>query len=469
MNQNDLKQRIDTIMSLQRKANKNIRSVQYRKTLIRKVRDWMTDNESEIRKAIQSDFNKPDLEIDLTEIWFCVKEARYILRNLNKWVRKQRVSKTIPLISTKSYLKREPKGIVLVIAPWNYPFQLTITPLLSALAAGNSVVLKPSEKTPHVSALISKMVSDLFEAHDVAVFEGGEETVSELLKNKFDHILYTGGTAVGQIIMEKAAKTLTPVTLELGGKCPAVIESSANIKEAAKKIAYFKFMNTGQTCVAPDYVLIDERLKESFIDSISDYIHNMYGDIDLIDKNKDYGRIVNQDHSNRLASILDETINSGDSLRLGGNYSQEDCFMSPTIIESNFNSPVMRDEIFGPILPIITYSDFDNAISSVNSIDSPLSVYIFSKNKKNINHFINSTQSGGVGINDVSLHLVHSKLPFGGIGKSGMGRYQGKFGFEEFSHLRPIIKNIDPSPLKMLHPPYQNKVQKIVKILKKWL
>ncbi len=469
MNQNDLIQNIAVAMKLQRKANENNRSAKYRKALIKKVRDWMINNESEIRHAIQSDFKKPDLEIDLTEIWFCVKEARYILRNLNKWMRKQRVSKTIPLISTKSYLKREPKGIVLVIAPWNYPFQLTIMPLLSALAAGNSVVLKPSEKTPHVSALISKMVSELFESHDVAVFEGGEETVSELLKNKFDHILYTGGTAVGQIIMEKAAKTLTPVTLELGGKCPAVVDSSANVKEAAKKIAYFKFMNTGQTCVAPDYVLVDEKLKDSFIESISDYIYSMYGDLDLIDKNKDYGRIVNQDHSKRLISILDETINAGDTLRLGGKHNQSDCFMSPTIIESNFSSPIMREEIFGPILPIITYSDFNNAISSVNSIDSPLSVYIFSKNKKNINHFINSTQSGGVGVNDISLHLVHSKLPFGGIGKSGIGRYQGRFGFEEFSHLRPIVKNIDPSPLKMLHPPYQNKVQKIVKILKKWL
>jgi len=469
MNQNNLKQNIESVITSQRRFNKTIRSAKYRKVLIKKLRDWVMDNEADIRKAIQSDFKKPDVEIDLTEIWFCVKEARYILRNLNKWMRKQRVSKTIPLISTKSYIKRQPKGVVLVIAPWNYPFQLTIMPLLSALASGNSVVLKPSEKTPHVSSLISRMVSELFELHDVAVFEGGEETVSELLKNKFDHILYTGGTAVGQIIMEKAAKTLTPVTLELGGKCPAVIDSSANIKEAAKKIAYFKFMNTGQTCVAPDYVLIDKKLKTSFIENISAYINKMYGDVDLINNNKDYGRIVNQDHSKRLISALEQTIGSGDVLRLGGKHDQSDCFMSPTIIESNFNSPIMSEEIFGPILPIIEYDDFSDAINCVNQLDSPLSLYIFSKNRVNIDCFISSTQSGGVGVNDVSLHLVHSKLPFGGVGKSGIGRYQGRFGFEEFSHIRPIIKNIDPSPLKMLHPPYQNRVQKMVKILKKWL
>ena len=469
MNQNNLKQNIESVITSQRKFNKTIRSAKYRKALIKKLQDWVMDNEADIRKAIQSDFKKPDVEIDLTEIWFCVKEARYILRNLNKWMRKQRVSKTIPLITTSSYIKREPKGVVLVIAPWNYPFQLTIMPLLSALASGNSVVLKPSEKTPHVSSLISSMVSELFEPHDVAIFEGGEETVSELLKSKFDHILYTGGTAVGQIVMEKAAKMLTPVTLELGGKCPAVIDSSANIQEAAKKIAYFKFMNTGQTCVAPDYVLIDKKLKTSFIKNITAYISKMYGDIDLIDKNKDYGRIVNQDHSKRLIAVLGQTIGSGDVLRLGGKHDQSDCFMSPTIIESNFNSPIMSEEIFGPILPIIEYDDFSDAINCVNQLDSPLSLYIFSKNRTNIDRFISSTQSGGVGVNDVSLHLVHSKLPFGGVGKSGIGRYQGRFGFEEFSHIRPVIKNIDPSPLKMLHPPYQNRVQKMVKILKKWL
>ena len=195
----------------------------------------------------------------------------------------------------------------------------------------------------------------------------------------------------------------------------------------------------------------------------------MYGDVNLIDNNKDYGRIVNQDHSKRLISALEQTIGSGDVLRLGGKHNQSDCFMSPTIIESNFNSPIMSEEIFGPILPIIEYDDFSDAINCVNQLDSPLSLYIFSKNRANIDCFISSTQSGGVGVNDVSLHLVHSKLPFGGVGKSGIGRYQGRFGFEEFSHIRPVIKNIDRSPLKMLHPPYQNRVQKMVKILKKWL
>ena len=467
MQDNSLNSRIIQSLKLQRIANKDIRSLKYRKALIQKLLDWIIENESNIKEAICQDFRKPDTEVDITEIWFCIKEAKYILKNLRGWTKKERVSKTLALMTTKSYIIREPKGVVLIIAPWNYPFQLSILPLLAAIASGNSIFLKPSEKTPHTSALISKMVSNLFQPQDVVVFEGGEETVSLLLEEKFNHIFYTGGTEVGRIIMKKAADHLTPVTLELGGKCPALVDSSANIKQAADKIAYFKFMNTGQTCVAPDYVLADESIYEDLIKNIKGSVLTMYGDIDKIKDNPDYGRIVNQDHSKRLISALQKSLELGDVLELGGEHDSSNCFIAPTIIQSDFHSFIMEEEIFGPVLPIIKYSGFDGAIDSINKLDSPLATYIFSKRSNNINDFIERTKSGGVCINDVSLHLIHEKLPFGGVGSSGMGNYHGKFGFDEFSNIRPVLQNIERSPLKLLYPPYSEKVQKIVRFLKK--
>ncbi len=469
MGSSNLQQNIDLAFQSQVQSNKTFRSLEYRKALIQKLLDWMILNENKIKEAIQKDFKKPEIEIELTEIWVCIREARYMLKNLKRWMKKERVSRTLTLITAKSYIIRQPKGIVLIIAPWNYPFQLTIMPLLAAIAAGNSVFLKPSEKTPHTSRLIYRVISELFESKDVSVFEGGKETVSMLLEKKFDHILYTGGTEVGQIIMEKAATTLTPVTLELGGKCPALIDATSNIYEAAKKITYFKFMNAGQTCVAPDYILIEKSIKDEFINHCKSYLLDMYGDLDLIQDNPDYCRIVDKDHSERLNKILKDSIDSGSSLEFGGIYNKEDCFMSPTIISTSFRSSIMKEEIFGPILPIIEYESFDSAINQINSMDSPLAGYIFSNNRHHIDCFVQNTQSGGVCVNDVSIHLVHEKLPFGGVGKSGIGKYHGKFGFDELSNIRPVIKNIEKSPLKMLHPPYKKKVKKAVNMLKKLL
>ena len=458
-----IKQTIDS----QRNANKVFRSLIDRKNMIQKLLDWMLKNESRIKVAIQKDFRKPEVEIELTEIWLCIKEARYMLKNLKSWMKKEKVSKSLPLFMANSYIIREPKGAVLIIAPWNYPFQLSVMPLLAAIAAGNSVFLKPSEKTPNVSALIKEMILDLFSQSEVCVFEGGEKTVTHLLNNKFDHILYTGGTKVGQIVMEKASKTLTPVTLELGGKCPVLIDSSSNLAEAAKKIVYYKFMNAGQTCVAPDYVFVDKSVSTDFIKHTIEYIDYIYGEHKTVINNVDYCRLVNKEHTERLNSVLKEALSSGASLEYGGECDIQKCYMSPTIIKASFRSSIMKEEIFGPILPIIEYDNFDNAIDDINKIDSPLAAYIFSNKKNRINQFIQNTQSGAVCINDLSLHLVHEKLPFGGVGKSGIGRYHGKFGFDELSNLRPVIKNIEKSPLKMLHPPYSSKVQKIVKLLRK--
>ena len=467
MENSSLENKIDDSLRLQMIANRDIRSLKYRKTLIQKLLDWMILNENLIKKTISKDFNKPELEIDLTEIWVCIKEAKYILRNLKSWMAKEKVSKTLPLLTTSSYIIRQPKGIVFIIAPWNYPFQLSVMPLLAAIASGNSVFLKPSEKTPNTSQLIKDMVSSLFEPQDVVVFEGGEEVVTPLLKKKFDHIFYTGGTDVGRIVMKKAAEQLTPVTLELGGKCPVLIDETANISEAADKISYFKFMNSGQTCVAPDYALVNEKIYEDFLAKIKKSILNLYGPTDNIKHNHDYGRIVNQNHAKRLIAAINESLKLGDEIDYGGDFDESACFISPTIIRSNFESFIMKEEIFGPILPVIKYSSFDGAIESINKLESPLAGYIFSKDKMSIGEFTEKTKSGAVCINDMSLHLIHDKLPFGGVGSSGIGRYHGKFGFDELSNIRPVIQNIEKSPLKILYPPYSEKVKKITKILKK--
>ena len=467
MENSSLENKIDDSLRLQMIANRDIRSLKYRKTLIQKLLDWMILNENLIKKTISKDFNKPELEIDLTEIWVCIKEAKYILRNLKSWMAKEKVSKTLPLLTTSSYIIRQPKGIVFIIAPWNYPFQLSVMPLLAAIASGNSVFLKPSEKTPNTSQLIKDMVSSLFEPQDVVVFEGGEEVVTPLLKKKFDHIFYTGGTDVGRIVMRKAAEQLTPVTLELGGKCPVLIDETANISEAADKISYFKFMNSGQTCVAPDYALVHEKIYEDFLAKIKKSILNLYGPTNNIKDNHDYGRIVNQNHAKRLIAAMNESLKLGDEIEFGADFEESTCFISPTIIRSNFESFIMKEEIFGPILPVIKYSSFDGAIASINKLESPLAGYIFSKNKMSIGEFTEKTKSGAVCINDMSLHLIHEKLPFGGVGSSGIGRYHGKFGFDELSNIRPVIQNIEKSPLKILYPPYSEKVKKITKILKK--
>ena len=467
MENSSLENKIDNSLRLQMIANKDIRSLKYRKALIQKLLDWMTLNESLIKKTISKDFNKPDVEIDLTEIWVCIKEAKYILKNLKSWMAKEKVSKTLPLLTTSSHIIRQPKGIVFIIAPWNYPFQLSVMPLLAAIASGNSVFLKPSEKTPNTSQLINDMVSSLFESQDVIVFEGGEEVVTPLLEKKFDHIFYTGGTDVGRIVMKKAADQLTPVTLELGGKCPVLIDETANISEAADKISYFKFMNSGQTCVAPDYALVHENIYEDFLAKIKKSILNLYGPADNIKDNHDYGRIVNENHTKRLILAINESLKLGDEIEFGADFEESTCFISPTILRSNFESFIMREEIFGPILPVIKYSSFDGAIASINKLENPLAGYIFSKNKMNIGEFTEKTKSGAVCINDMSLHLIHDKLPFGGVGSSGIGQYHGKFGFDELSNIRPVIQNIEKSPLKILYPPYSEKVKKIAKILKK--
>jgi len=458
---------IKTAYDIQTKANIFFRPFHQRVESIKKLTKWIKSNEDEIKTSIKLDFKKPDIEIELTEIWICIKEADLIIKNLKKWMKPKKIAKTLTLITTKSYIQKNPKGKILIMSPWNYPFQLTIMPLLAAIAAGNSVFLKPSEKTPNVSNLIKKMASEIFSPKDVVVFEGGKDTVNTLLKHDFDHIMYTGGIEVGQLIMQKAAKTLTPVTLELGGKCPVLVDKDVNLDRAAQKIIYYKFMNAGQTCVAPDYILVDSSVYDEFKAYCVKYIKRMYGDSELIKNNPDYCRIVNNEHFERLFNKLEESLNSGDKVIFGGDYDSKKSYFSPTLISSKMSSHIMKEEIFGPILPIIQVEQIEDAIENINSKDAPLAAYIFTNNKSKVNYFIGNVKSGAICINDLTLHLVHSHLPFGGVGKSGIGRYHGKFGFDEFSNEIPILKNINNSPLMLLYPPYTKRVRKIVNLVRK--
>lgn len=451
----------------QTKANNLYRSLDQRLKLIKKVSNWIKSNENEIKKSIKLDFAKPDIEIELTEIWICIKEADLMIKNLKNWMKPTKIAKTLTLITTKSYIKKSPKGKILIISPWNYPFQLTIMPLLAAIAAGNSVFLKPSEKTPNVSSLIRKMANEIFNPKDVIVFEGGKDTVNTLLEYDFDHIMYTGGIEVGRIIMQKAAKTLTPITLELGGKCPVFVDEDANLKKAAQKIIYYKFMNGGQTCVAPDYILVDSSVGDKFKAYCVKYIKKMYGDSELIKSNTDYCRIVNTEHYERLVNKLEDSLKSGDKIIFGGDYEPNQSYLSPTLISSKMSSHIMKEEIFGPILPIVQVDKIEDAIESIKSKDAPLAAYIFTNDKHKVNHFVDNVKSGAICINDLTLHLVHSHLPFGGVGKSGIGKYHGKFGFNEFSNEIPVVRNINNSPLILLYPPYTKRVRKIVNLVRK--
>ena len=466
---NLIEKEILNAFNLQTKANNFYRPLHYRLKLIEKLSSWIKTHENEIKHSIRKDFAKPDVEIELTEIWICIKESEFIIKNLKKWMKPKKIPKTLTLFTTKSYTQKYPKGKILIISPWNYPFQLTIMPLLAAIAAGNSVFLKPSEKTPSVSNLIVRMAKEIFKVQDVTVFEGGKNTVDALLKYEYDHIMYTGGTEVGKIIMQNAAKTLTPVTLELGGKCPVLVDKNSNLKKAAQKIIYYKFMNAGQTCVAPDYILVDSTIYKEFTTLCIDAIKKMYGKSNSIINNNDYCKIVNSEHFERLIKKLKKSIDMGDRIIYGGEYDYEKSYIGPTLLGSEKSSYIMQEEIFGPILPILKFDKFEKAINIIKNKQAPLAAYIFSDDKNKIKHFTERVKSGAICINDLALHLVHNRLPFGGVGKSGIGRYHGKFGFDEFSNEIPVIKNINNSPLTLLYPPYTKKVRKMVNIVRKLL
>jgi aldehyde dehydrogenase (NAD+) len=428
------------------------RSIDLRKQQLRALYDAIKAHNDEILQALHMDFRKPAFEGYLTEVGFVMEEILHTIKHLSAWAKPKRVS--VPLVAqpATAHVHSVPFGVTLVISPWNYPFQLLFAPIIGAIAAGNTVVMKPSELAPASSRIAVKIIESIFPPEFVAVVEGGVPTNQHLLEQKWDYIFFTGGTEVGRIIAQAAAKHLTPTTLELGGKSPCIVDKTANIEVAARRVLWGKFVNAGQTCVAPDYLLLDKAIEQEFFAQVKTVIHNFYG---ANPKNSpDYARIINDRHFARLAAYLGD----GDIL-IGGETDASERYIAPTVmLNASKDAPVMREEIFGPILPVVSYSRLDEAIEFINSRSKPLALYAFSEQKDVQQKILSETSSGGGCVNDTLMHLVVPGLPFGGIGNSGMGGYHGKYSFDTFSHKRGIVNKPNAMDIPIRYAPYNDKV-----------
>jgi aldehyde dehydrogenase (NAD+) len=409
---------------------------------------FLTEREGDIVEALRKDLGKPETEALLSEVRMIVGEVRLTRKRLRSWMKPERVRTPLVAMPGRSYIYREPLGLVLIIAPWNYPFQTAVLPLVGALAAGNCVVLKPSEIAPHTSALIAKWIPKYLDTKAVRVVEGGVPETTALLRQKWDHIFYTGNGTVGRIVMEAASKHLTPVTLELGGKSPAVVDETADLDSAAKRIVYGKFFNAGQTCVAPDYVLVHEAVHDALLNRMVSAVREFYGDDPR--ESPDFARIINRRHHARLARLLD-----GADVATGGETDVSERYIAPTIIKNvKEGDQVMKEEIFGPILPIISVPSVPAAVAFINRQPKPLALYFFSTSKDAQKLVIEGTSAGGTTINHVWLHVGVPALPFGGVGESGMGAYHGRHSFETFSHQRGVLKKSTLKDPPLMFPPY---------------
>lgn len=435
------------------------RSYEFRLKQLKKLKFFIEKYEEDILQALSLDLSKPLFEAYTAEIGIVYEELNNAIKNLASWMKPEKASTPIHLQVGTSRIYPQPKGVVLIISPWNYPFQLTISPLIGAIAAGNCVVLKASNQSRQTQNIIAKIIGECFDSNYISLVEGpGSKVVSPLIENyRFDHIFFTGSVPVGREILQLAANHLTPVSLELGGKSPALVHEDANIDRAAKKITWGKFYNLGQTCVAPDYLLVHESKKDLLVEKIIACIHKFYGPD--ISKSEDLARIINNKRFNKLISFLDR----GHILE-GGNYNLEDKFIAPTLIDGlSMDDPIMKEEIFGPILPIISYKDISEAIELIDLNPYPLALYLFTRDKSIEDYIIERVQFGGACINDTISHVANSNLPFGGFGFSGMGNYHSKYTFDSFSHFKSIYKSSSLIELDFKYPPYSEKTLNIVK------
>ncbi|MFC0603788.1 aldehyde dehydrogenase family protein [Winogradskyella pulchriflava] len=421
----------------------------------------------QIIEALHKDLNKPKVEAELTEIYQIIGEIKYAKKHLRQWMRKQSVETPLSMLGSGSYYVYEPKGVCLIISPWNFPFNLTFGPLVSAIAAGNTAIIKPSEMTPNSSGLMAKIVADIFPEDEVALLEGKVEVSTQLLKLPFNHIFFTGSPNVGKIVMTAAAKHLASVTLELGGKSPTVLDKTANLDTAAKKIIWGKYMNAGQICVSPDYVLIDESLKEKFLKYCKKWLIHYY--TEQPQNSESYARIVTDKHFERLNSHIENAKTLGATVEVGGKTEADTKYIDPTIISNiKEEATLLHEEIFGPILPIVTYNTLDEAISYINSKERPLALYVYSKSKTNIKKVIQNTRAGGTCINNNIIHYANHNLPFGGTNNSGIGKSHGFYGFEAFSNKRAVVKQHTFGITELLFPPYTNLKEKLARLTIKW-
>lgn len=437
-------------------------NIAYRKETLVKLLNNLIIHENEIVQALYDDFKKPAFEAVITETSYVISELKDTIKNIDKWAKPKKVFPSILNFPSTDYIYKEPYGKVLIIAPWNYPYQLALCPLVSAVAAGNQVVLKPSELTPKTSAIIAKIIANTFHVNHVEVVEGGVETSRNLLSQRWDYIFFTGSVAVGKIVAKAAAINLTPITLELGGKNPCIVDETANLKLAAKRIIWGKFINAGQTCIAPDYILIQKDMKDKFMAYLKDEITAAYGH--KPEESPDFARIVNSKNWNRLVDMIEH-----DKVVFGGQTDAESCYISPTLIdESDLDSLIMKDEIFGPLLPILSYDSEADIHVIISKYEKPLSLYVFTKNNSFAENIIQTYSFGGGCINDTVIHFSNKRLPFGGVGHSGIGAYHGSLSFDVFSNKKGIVKKANWLDLTMRYAPYKDKLATIKKILK-WI
>lgn len=431
----------------------------FRLSALQKLKSAIKNFENEIYRALYADLQKSEFEAYATEIGFVLEEISFHQRNLKRWVKPERVSSGIASFPSKSRVLPEPLGRTLIIAPWNYPFQLIIAPLIGAISAGNTAILKPSEISVHTSAIVAKIIKATFSEEYIAVFEGDAATTKALLELKFDHIFFTGSPRVGQIVMEAAAKQLIPVTLELGGKSPCIVDVGQDLKLVAKRIVWGKLLNAGQTCIAPDYIMVHDDIKDEFVFALAEAIKSSYGND--AKENKDYPRIVSRANTERLSYLLE-----GATIYYGGKIDVEVKYVEPTIlIDVAPEMPVMQQEIFGPIIPVLNFSDVDQVVQFVNGKPKPLALYCFSDNKSFIQRIINEVPSGGVTINDTLMHISNNRLPFGGVGNSGMGHYHGKYSFDLFSHKKAVLIRGTWLDIPLRYAPFAEKLKYIKKIM----
>lgn len=454
---------IKELINKQRKFySSNIsKDLKFRIQNLKLLRSIIIKYEKEIQEALRLDLGKSETEAYMTEIGMVLDEIKYNIKHLAKWAKKKYVSTPLSQFPARSYRIPEPRGLVLIISPWNYPFLLSIQPLIGAIAAGNCVIIKPSEYSVNTSKLLKKILTEIYSEAYVTVVLGEKEVAQELLKEKFDYIFYTGSTKIGKIVMEAAAKNLTPVTLELGGKSPCIVDEKCNVELAAKRIAYGKILNSGQTCVAPDYVFVHQNVKEQFLNFLIKYLNNFLGENAL--NNSDYPKIINEMQFNRIISLIDK-----EHVIYGGGYNRNILKIEPTILTiKDMTSKVMQEEIFGPILPIIGYNNLDYIINYININPKPLALYLFTNNKKIEKRILKEVSYGGGCINDTIIHLANKKLGFGGVGNSGIGEYHGKFSFDTFSHYKSIIKKSNHIDLPVRYHPYSKMKEKLIRMFMK--
>jgi aldehyde dehydrogenase (NAD+) len=436
------------------------KDLDFRLENLNRLKKGIIQNETAIGEALKKDLSKSSYESYLTEVGVALDEIRLTGRRLKSWAQPRRVKTPFYLWFASSRIYCEPYGSALIIAPWNYPFLLSISPLIGSIAAGNCNVLKPSEYAPHTAAILSEIMASHFDNRYVAVIEGGAHIGEALLKQRFDYIFFTGSVTVGKIVMSAAAKHLTPVTLELGGKSPCIVDQNVNMDPAARRIVFGKFINAGQTCIAPDYLLVHKSNKPKLLELIRKYLSRFYGEDPR--KSPDYARIINMRHFNRLRAFLEK----GDVI-IGGQNDPQDLYIAPTVITNlSWDDPVMQDEIFGPILPVLEFEDLSEVISILNSRPKPLALYVFSNRRENYQQVIDEVSFGTGCINDTVIHFANPHLPFGGVGSSGMGRYHGKASFDTFSHQKSVLKKSFIFDVPLRYPPYKNKLSIIKKILR---